>query len=143
MSLLVQGFNAANLKSRVMFPEASFRLAIMADDNVSIYLSSPAGEKGVLLGSHSSLTSYKLLNLVNIPVYDNYTYFIARISNGSSYCGVNIRNAENQKCFNYISGYGWGGFGRPTTSWVNVGCWAICNIGAGQSVDWKIKVPMV
>jgi len=143
MPLVIEGLNSQLLKQKIAWPLASFGLAIMADDGVGIYLSSPAGEKGKALGSHSSLTSYKILNLIDIPVYDNYTYFIANIYNGSSYCGINVKNADNQKCFQFVSGSGWGGWGRPTASWANVGCWAIANIGNNNAVNWLIKIPMI
>lgn len=141
MPLVIEGVNADFLKQKYIHTK-SFRLAIMADDNVQIYMSSPQWEKGILLGSHSSLTSYKILNLTDIPIYDEYAHFIARISNGTGVSGVNIRNADNQKCFVPVSPAYWGGWGRASTSWANVGCWAATSLPNNSSVEWKVKIPV-
>lgn len=115
----------------------------MADDAATIYKSSPNWEQGIVLGGHDSYHSYKILNLTNIPVYDNYTYFIVEIYNVGGVSGVNIRNEDNKKCFIPVNPSNWGGWGRAAGTWANVGCWAICSLGSNSRVKWKIKIPMI
>lgn len=147
MPLFIKGLNADIIQTQITGCMTSFPLGIMADDRVIVYKSSPSGEKGIEIGSHVGVTSYKILNLVNIPVYNDYTYFVINIynapSNRANPCGVNIKNMSNNKCFEFISGLSWGGWGKAHPSYFTTNCWAICPLGDGESVDWRIRVPMI